>query len=137
MDLDLYRAATKGDADGFVDALERISKDKELPLHAIFKQAVSPSENTLLHIAAASVMNNRKTVRLIADHAPWLLSQKNSKGDTPLHILARAGSDSVKNLVFYEKPSKPLSFDNGGHVLDSTPIETLMACLNGGGKERE
>ena len=95
MDLDLYRAATKGNVDGFIDALERISKDKELPLHAIFKQ-VSPSGNTLLHIAAASVVNNRKMVRLIADHTPWLLSQKNSKGDTPLHILARAGSTVLR-----------------------------------------
>ena len=95
MDFDLYRAATKGNVDGFIDALERISKDKELPLHAIFKQ-VSPSGNTLLHIAVASVVNNRKMVRLIADHAPWLLSQKNSKGDTLLHILARAGSTVLR-----------------------------------------
>ncbi|KAF3964459.1 hypothetical protein CMV_011249 [Castanea mollissima] len=128
MDLDLYRAATKGDVDGFIDALERISKDKELPLHAIFKQ-VSPSGNTLLHIAAASVMDNRKTVRLIAYHAPWLLSQKNSKGDTPLHILARAKSHDVGNLIFRLETFEPLSFDNGGHMPDSTPTETLTRLL--------
>ncbi|KAF3947120.1 hypothetical protein CMV_026704 [Castanea mollissima] len=128
MDLDLYRAATKGDVDGFIDALERISKDKELPLHAIFKQ-VSPSGNTLLHIAAASVMDNRKTVRLIAYHAPWLLSQKNSKGDTPLHILARAESHDVGNLIFRLKTLEPLSFDNGGHMPDSTLTETLIRLL--------
>ena len=97
MDLDLYKAATKDDVDGFIDALERISNEKELPLSAIFEQ-VSPSGNTLLHIAAS--LNNCKTVPLIINHAPWLLSKKNSKGDTPLHILARAGHrDTVMKLV--------------------------------------
>lgn len=126
IDLDLYRAATKDDVDGFIAALERISKDKELPLRAIFKQ-VSPSGNTLLHIAAS--VNNRETVRLIADHAPWLLSQKNSKGDTPLHILARAGYEDTGSLVSFLKRSEHSSFGNG-HMPDSTEIsETLTRLL--------
>ena len=76
IDLDLYRAAKEDDVDGFIDALERISKDKELPLSAIFKQ-VSPSGNTLLHIAANG--NNSKTALLIDHFAPCLLSRKTQK----------------------------------------------------------
>ena len=111
MDLELCRAATKDDADGFIDALERISKEKKLPLPAIFEQ-VSPFGNTYLHIAAS--FNNCKTVLLIVDLAPWLLSKRNSKGDTVLHILARAGHQHtvlgvVLNLEHYEHSS----FGNG------------------------
>lgn len=111
MDLDLYRAATKDDVDGFIDALERISNEKELPLLAIFEQ-VSPSGNTYLHIAAS--LNNFKTVLLIVDLAPWLLSTKNSKGDTPLHILARAGyENTVMRLVLNLKCYEHSTFSNG------------------------
>ena len=88
MDLDFYKAVIKDDVDGFIDTLERVTTEKELSLHAIFEQ-VSPSGNSLLHIAAS--FDNCDTVRLIAKHSPWLLSKKNFKGDTPLHIAARAG----------------------------------------------
>ena len=123
--LDLYRAAKEDDVDGFINALERISKDKELPLRAIFKK-VSPSGNTLLHIAASG--NNRETVWLIADHAPWLLSQKNSKGDTPFHILARAGYEDTWSLVSFLKRAEHSSFGNG-HMTDSTEISETLTRL--------
>jgi ankyrin repeat protein len=111
MDLELCRAATKDDADGFIDALERISKEKKLPLPAIFEQ-VSPFGNTYLHIAAS--FNNCKTVLLIVDLAPWLLSKKNSKGDTVLHILARAGHQhTVMGLVLNLEHYEHSSFGNG------------------------
>ncbi|KAK4563954.1 hypothetical protein RGQ29_006156 [Quercus rubra] len=95
MSVDLYKAATEKDVGIFKVALDKDSKKKDLS--AIWEQ-VSPMGNTVLHIAANS--NRCKTVEFIVQQAPRLLMQKNSKGDTALHIAARAGyEDSVTALL--------------------------------------
>ncbi|KAK4577538.1 hypothetical protein RGQ29_027886, partial [Quercus rubra] len=127
IDLDLYRAAKEDDVDGFIDALERISKDKELPLSAIFKQ-VSPSGNTLLHIAASG--NNSKTALLIDHFAPCLLSQKNSKGDTPLHILARAGYEDPSLVSILKRPDSTEFRKNLARFLLKDQNEEGNTCLH-------
>nr|POE96688.1 isoform 2 of ankyrin repeat domain-containing protein 6 [Quercus suber] len=104
MDLDFYKAVIKDDVDGFIDTLERVLTEKELPLRAIFEQE-SPAGNSLLHIAAS--FDNCDTVRLIAKHSPWLLSKKNFKGDTPLHSAARAGYLSTVMKLLVLNSSEP------------------------------
>ena len=88
MDLQLYRAATEADVDGFLNVLERVSTEKNLTLASIFDQ-VTPLKNTLLHVAAAS--GNLEIVALIVYRYPWLATKTNSNGDTALHLAAKAG----------------------------------------------
>ena len=88
MDLQLYRAATEADVDGFLNVLERVSREKNLTLASIF-DPVTPLKNTLLHVAAAS--GNLEIVALIVYRYPWLATKTNSNGDTALHLAAKAG----------------------------------------------
>lgn len=88
MDLQLYRAATEADVDGFLNVLERVSREKNLTLASIFDQ-VTPLKNTLLHVAAAS--GNLEIVALIVYGYPRLVTETNSNGDTALHLAAKAG----------------------------------------------
>ncbi|KAK9284516.1 hypothetical protein L1049_023690 [Liquidambar formosana] len=77
MDLELYRAATRND---FISVLKPASMEID---------SVSPLGNSVLHVAASS--GNEKNVRDIAYEFPSLVTKQNSKGDTALHIAARAG----------------------------------------------
>ncbi|RVX09361.1 Protein accelerated cell death 6 [Vitis vinifera] len=72
MDLQLYRAATEADVDGFLN-------------------------NTLLHVAAAS--GNLEIVALIVYRYPWLATKTNSNGDTALHLAAKAGDELTLSVI--------------------------------------
>ncbi|XP_071724312.1 protein ACCELERATED CELL DEATH 6-like [Rutidosis leptorrhynchoides] len=71
MDIDLFRAASKGDVDS--------------------------SAYTLLHVAAE--LGNDEIVRPIADHSPSLVFNRNLEGDTPLHVAAKSGRSSVVTFL--------------------------------------
>lgn len=79
---------------------------------------VSPSEDTLLHVAARHGRVEIK--RLICEKLPSLVSKKNSDGDTVLHVAARQGSVEVVRLVCQKFPSlvtdKNLEGDTSLHV---------------------
>lgn len=96
MDLQLYRAATEADVDGFLNVLERVSREKNLTLASIFDQ-VTPLKNTLLHVAAAS--GNLEIVALIVYRYPWLATKTNSNGDTALHLAAKAGDELTLSVI--------------------------------------
>ncbi|GAB2211525.1 hypothetical protein Droror1_Dr00024840 [Drosera rotundifolia] len=85
MDVELYNATTmdKDDVDAFIEVLERVAAKKRYAFEDIFQQ-VSPSGNTLLHLASSH--QNEKIVRLIVHHCPSLILKQNKKGDTALHI---------------------------------------------------
>ncbi|GAB4824956.1 hypothetical protein Ancab_007828 [Ancistrocladus abbreviatus] len=95
MDVQLYEAAATDDddVDAFISALEKVSDQKGYALSEIFQQ-VSPSGNTLLHVAASH--HNEKIVRLIAYHCPALIMKQNNKGDSALHLAARTGDNAQR-----------------------------------------
>ncbi|KAF8391363.1 hypothetical protein HHK36_023667 [Tetracentron sinense] len=89
MDPNLYEAATKGNhllfrylAENHPDRLRQLGR---------------PNRNTVLHIAANN--DNRSFVELIRFNCPDLIEKKNSKGETALHIAARAGHISVVQFL--------------------------------------
>ncbi|GAB2234674.1 hypothetical protein Drorol1_Dr00003936 [Drosera rotundifolia] len=93
MDAEVYAAAATCKAmESLINRLKKISHEKGLSLGEIFYQ-VSPLGNMLLHIAASH--GNEETVRWIADEYPSMILQQNNRGDTALHLAARAGHMSV------------------------------------------
>ncbi|KAL3632301.1 hypothetical protein CASFOL_025285 [Castilleja foliolosa] len=87
MDPKLYRATTQGDILEFVRALEE-TLDRPHSLIASCVQ-LGPQKNTFLHIATGFA--HYEIVKLICMDLPFLVAEKNAKGDTALHIAARAG----------------------------------------------
>lgn len=96
MDPQFYSAAAEDDADGFLDVVERLSREKNLTLAAIFDQ-VTPLKNTFLHVAAAT--GSSKIVEMIVDQHPSLAVNINSNGDTALHLAAQSGDAYIVKLI--------------------------------------
>lgn len=96
----LYEAATKNDADHFIEVLERVLNEKaDLSLNTIFNSVNEESRDTLLHVAVSH--GNAEIVRLIGERFPFLFTKKNSRGDTVWHISAKTGDESVFWVLFY------------------------------------
>ena len=74
------------DVIGFVDMLEHMSTNKQLPLLTIFSQK-SPSRNSLLHEAAS--FGSTKITKFIVDHFPFLLTKKNILGNSAIHVATK------------------------------------------------
>ncbi|XP_057461839.1 protein ACCELERATED CELL DEATH 6-like [Actinidia eriantha] len=89
MDPDLYRATTEGDILEFIRAMERAGPlDRPYGPPAACVQ-LGPQKNTVLHIATS--YGHYEIVKLLCKDLPFFVAEKNSKGNTPLHIAARAG----------------------------------------------
>ncbi|XP_030549368.1 protein ACCELERATED CELL DEATH 6-like isoform X2 [Rhodamnia argentea] len=85
---ELFTAAKQGDADGFIRVVERYRSESNLRL--CLWVILSPSRNTLLHIAAA--LERDEILRAIVNHFPnQLVAGQNCRGDNALHFAARAG----------------------------------------------
>ncbi|KAK3430627.1 hypothetical protein EUGRSUZ_E02497 [Eucalyptus grandis] len=117
MDPKLYKAAKSGDADKFVEALEADSR--ELALSLIFDQ-VTPSGNSLLHVAASS--EKEDVIKLILSHFPHLVTWKNCLKDTPLHV-------AVQNENLHETAMQLLLEKDWG-----TPDQKIIYWKNKDGK---
>ncbi|KAF7837031.1 protein ACCELERATED CELL DEATH 6 [Senna tora] len=85
-----------GNVDRFVGAVEQLCCERKLVLSAIFEQ-VTRSGNSLLHVAAH--FGRSRIAELIAHHFPELLTSTNNKGDTPLHVAARAKTSAVIKVL--------------------------------------
>ncbi|KAI6672968.1 hypothetical protein NL676_000874 [Syzygium grande] len=110
MDPDLYKAAKDGDADKFIDALEAAFESRRLALSLIFDQ-VTPSGNSLLHVAASS--GNEDIVELILIHFPYLVTRKNSSDDTPLHVAVQDGRlEATTKLIRLRRDSGIIYWKN-------------------------
>ncbi|KAK9664188.1 hypothetical protein RND81_14G024500 [Saponaria officinalis] len=83
----LYRAAAENDVDGFLGVLEQVSIEKKLEFTEIL-QLVTPSRNTLLHVAV--INRGIENVKLLLYHSPALILKQNINGDTPLHLAVRS-----------------------------------------------
>ncbi|KAI6672955.1 hypothetical protein NL676_000861 [Syzygium grande] len=110
MDRDLYEATKEGDVEKFIDALEKVSESRKLALSLIFDQ-VTPSGNSLLHVAASS--GNDDVVELILIHFPYLVTRKNSSDDTPLHVAVQDGRlNATRKLISRRRDSDIIYWKN-------------------------
>ncbi|OMO67195.1 hypothetical protein COLO4_30202 [Corchorus olitorius] len=96
MDPDLYKAAMEGNILELVEAVEKVPADRQCDVPASCIQ-VSPQKNTMLHIATS--YRHHEIVNLICKDLPFFIQEKNSKGDTALHIAARIGDPSLVRLI--------------------------------------
>ncbi|XP_056162955.1 protein ACCELERATED CELL DEATH 6-like [Syzygium oleosum] len=101
VDPQLLSVAKEGDVDKFIKALEdHCAKDRvSLPVLLGLR---SPSKNTLLHAVAESDDN----VKAVIDFVPELITCKNSRGEMPLHIAARAGKTVAVELLLLQGMSR-------------------------------
>ncbi|XP_028787332.1 protein ACCELERATED CELL DEATH 6-like [Neltuma alba] len=103
MCFELYEVASdeNADADRFVYVLEQLCEENKVGLATIFDH-VTTTCDSLLHVAAQH--GSKQVLRLITFHYPKLLYQTNMKGDTPLHVAARAKNlVGIKNILAMEK----------------------------------
>ncbi|XP_058217966.1 protein ACCELERATED CELL DEATH 6-like [Rhododendron vialii] len=96
MDPELYRATTEGDILDFIKAMEHGTLDRQYHSLAGCVQ-LGPQKNTVLHIATSC--GHYEIVKLLCKDLPFYVAEKNSKGDTPLHIAARAGDLLLVTLL--------------------------------------
>ena len=102
MNPDLYHAASSGDLSFF----ERLTNSETLV-------DVTIEKSTVLHVAVQC--NHPQVAQKIVELLPSLLYQTNSKGDTPLHVAARVGSNSIIKLLL--EHIKSLDVEIGGQKI--------------------
>ncbi|KDP24145.1 hypothetical protein JCGZ_25802 [Jatropha curcas] len=102
MEVRLYELATVGDnVDAFIDELEVIlSKSYQQSLKSIVFDQVSPSGNSLLHVAVAAGSEN--ITRILVTHLSYLITKTNFEGDTALHVAARAGMLNTLQILVHD-----------------------------------
>ncbi|PIN06264.1 26S proteasome regulatory complex, subunit PSMD10 [Handroanthus impetiginosus] len=98
MDPKLYRATTEGDILEFIRAIEQGTIDQHHSPPASCVQ-LGPQKTTVLHIATSFALY--EIVKLICQDLPFFVAEKNAKGDTPLHIAARAGDSLLVTLLVH------------------------------------
>lgn len=98
MDPKLYRAIMEDDILEFVRAMEHGVPDRQHSLTASCLQ-LSPQKKTVLHVATSFA--SYEIVKLVCKDLPDLVVEKNARGDTALHIAARAGSSLLVTLLVY------------------------------------
>ncbi|XWS54175.1 hypothetical protein CRYUN_Cryun10bG0067200 [Craigia yunnanensis] len=96
MDPGLYTAAMEGKILELVEAVEKGPADRQYDVPASCIQ-VSPQKNTMLHIATS--YRHHEIINLICKDLPFFIQEKNSKGDTALHIAARIGDQLLVHLI--------------------------------------
>ncbi|KAK6142623.1 hypothetical protein DH2020_022971 [Rehmannia glutinosa] len=95
MDPKLYRATTEGDILEFARALEQAHDQYHTPPASCVQ--LGPQKTTVLHIATSFA--HYEIVKLICKDLPFFVVEKNAKGDTALHIAARAGDSLLVTLL--------------------------------------
>lgn len=88
MDPKLYKAVMSGDQDSF-NELTKLDP-------SILLKVTTSQEDTVLHVAAK--FKQKEMAEKILQLQPSVVYQRNSKGDIPLHIAARLGSEETVEL---------------------------------------
>ncbi|XP_054781907.1 uncharacterized protein LOC129289122 [Prosopis cineraria] len=98
LDYELYKVVRdrNTDVDTFVDELEKVCTQNQFHVSIIFNH-VAPAGDSLLHVSAE--FWKPEVVELIAQHFPVLLNKRNRKGDSPLHVAARANNIEAMNVI--------------------------------------
>lgn len=99
MDVELLEAAKVGVLENFVTCLDKFTKEKGIPLETTLRQLTSPDQDTFLHIAA-SYGHNALIRYFMEDHFRNLITCKNHKGDSALHLAARGGHVGTRNSSY-------------------------------------
>ncbi|KAL3714428.1 hypothetical protein ACJRO7_006367 [Eucalyptus globulus] len=138
VDPQLFSAAKGRDVDKFIKALEDHCVKERVSLPVL--RRCSPAKNTLLHAAAESDDNVRAVIEFVPEH---LINCENFRGETPLHIAARAGkAGAVELLLPQGVPTYPDRFGNSAlheavrnrhhevinHLVNKDP--SLLYCQN-------
>lgn len=100
MDPKLYRATTGGDILEFVRAMEHVTVDRHHDPPATCVQ-LGPQKTTVLHIATS--FGHHEIVKLICKDLTFLVADKNARGDTALHIAARAGDLLMVQILIHSE----------------------------------
>ncbi|KAH7576991.1 hypothetical protein JRO89_XS01G0187800 [Xanthoceras sorbifolium] len=109
-----FEAALEGDVNTFPFC--DIARED---LSEIFNK-VSPSGNSLLHVASSS--GHEDMTQLIARYFPFLIAKKNSEGNTALHLAVRAQKlNTVRILV---------NLAQGQQIPNTTSTDTLLTVKN-------
>ncbi|KAJ0046718.1 hypothetical protein Pint_04258 [Pistacia integerrima] len=118
MDCSLYKAAKEGDVE-FLKQFIQSDNHNSLLLH-------TNQENNIIHVAAK--LGHESFIHEALQIFTFLASHKNSKGDTPLHVAARAGHIAVVKLLIKYKRSR------GMFRVDSieTPGTTVLREMEDG-----
>eukprot|EP00268_Persea_americana_P038661 TRINITY_DN38297_c0_g1_i4.p1 TRINITY_DN38297_c0_g1~~TRINITY_DN38297_c0_g1_i4.p1 ORF type:complete len:627 (-),score=99.52 TRINITY_DN38297_c0_g1_i4:60-1940(-) len=90
MDPKLYKATMKGD-------MELLASIVEVDCPPDLTLCLTPQKNTALHIAVKFM--RQEIAQRMVQLCPSLISQPNSKDDTPLHVAARAGHLGLTKLL--------------------------------------
>ncbi|WVZ01983.1 hypothetical protein V8G54_022789 [Vigna mungo] len=96
VNFELYDAVEKGDVVNFFDVLEKECAERKVPLSDIFDQ-VTWAGDSLLHVAAD--FGSEQIAELISCHFPELLTRRNVRGDTPLHVAVRSTNSTIVKLI--------------------------------------
>ncbi|KAF7840528.1 ankyrin repeat-containing protein [Senna tora] len=89
MDLELYRAAVKGDTNAF----------KKVKGHTEIESILTPQNNTILHVHFTGDISEAFVEEILL-MCPSLLTKLNAKGETLLHIASRYGHcRAVQKLI--------------------------------------
>ncbi|KAL3714435.1 hypothetical protein ACJRO7_006371 [Eucalyptus globulus] len=135
----LSSVAKKEDVDKFIKALKDHCAKEKVSLPVLLGRR-SPLGNTLLHAAAETDDNVRAIIEFVPEH---LIYCENSRGETPLHIAARAGKAvAVELLLRHGVPIDPDRCGNSalheavrnchleviGHLVSKDP--SLLYCQN-------
>ncbi|KAK0596477.1 hypothetical protein LWI29_016032 [Acer saccharum] len=91
MDVAHFEAVRHGNINDFP-----FSEINNRDLSGIFDK-VSPLENSLLHVAAGS--GNLQITKRMANQFPFLMTKKNSEGNTPLHFAVRAAKLNTAQVL--------------------------------------
>ncbi|XP_039160916.1 serine/threonine-protein phosphatase 6 regulatory ankyrin repeat subunit B-like [Eucalyptus grandis] len=109
LDSQLFSAAKEGAVDKFIKALEDHCVKERVSLPVLLGRR-SPLGNTLLHGAAESDDNVRALIEFVPEHSIYC---ENSRGETPLHIAARAGKAVAVELLL--RQGVPIKLDCCGN----------------------
>lgn len=99
MDPQLFLVTKKGEVDQFIKALEEHCTKERVSLPVLLGRR-SPLGNTLLHAAAESDDIVKALIEFFPEH---LIHRENSRGETPLHIAARAGKAVAVELLLPQR----------------------------------